>query len=218
MFYGQDSTLPKHMVELGRIGYISKDRTIKGKKFVSDTAIKCIMCGYANNHSRDCYRLLNAKTKKIMQTRNVKWSEWDPTKPGDDIKIESFKAKNEDNDDDDYDINHRKYFGRGEDDNSSDDDEMPELEVQNDEEDSSSDESFLNVEVPDVVSRRMVTVDWSDSEDKQQQPPQPPQQNPIQGAATTPVQRRAHAVPRTCLLYTSPSPRDGLLSRMPSSA
>ena len=26
------------------------------------------------------------------------------------------------------------------------------------------------------------------------------------------------ANPRTCLLYTSPSPRDGLLSRMPSSA
>ena len=25
-------------------------------------------------------------------------------------------------------------------------------------------------------------------------------------------------VPHTCLLYTSPSPRDGLLSRMPSSA
>ena len=27
-----------------------------------------------------------------------------------------------------------------------------------------------------------------------------------------------HAFIRTCLLYTSPSPRDGLLSRMPSSA
>ena len=26
------------------------------------------------------------------------------------------------------------------------------------------------------------------------------------------------AVPKVCLLYTSPSPRDGLLSRMPSSA
>ena len=26
------------------------------------------------------------------------------------------------------------------------------------------------------------------------------------------------AKPQTCLLYTSPSPRDGLLSRMPSSA
>ena len=27
-----------------------------------------------------------------------------------------------------------------------------------------------------------------------------------------------HAFSRSCLLYTSPSPRDGLLSRMPSSA
>ena len=27
-----------------------------------------------------------------------------------------------------------------------------------------------------------------------------------------------HIGPNTCLLYTSPSPRDGLLSRMPSSA
>ena len=27
-----------------------------------------------------------------------------------------------------------------------------------------------------------------------------------------------HNAPNTCLLYTSPSPRDGLLSRMPSSA
>ena len=29
---------------------------------------------------------------------------------------------------------------------------------------------------------------------------------------------RIHVYPTPCLLYTSPSPRDGLLSRMPSSA
>ena len=29
---------------------------------------------------------------------------------------------------------------------------------------------------------------------------------------------QAHSIQLTCLLYTSPSPRDGLLSRMPSSA
>ena len=29
---------------------------------------------------------------------------------------------------------------------------------------------------------------------------------------------RTHEVVKDCLLYTSPSPRDGLLSRMPSSA
>ena len=32
------------------------------------------------------------------------------------------------------------------------------------------------------------------------------------------AERGGFAINRTCLLYTSPSPRDGLLSRMPSSA
>ena len=32
------------------------------------------------------------------------------------------------------------------------------------------------------------------------------------------LKRKAPAMAWTCLLYTSPSPRDGLLSRMPSSA
>ena len=40
----------------------------------------------------------------------------------------------------------------------------------------------------------------------------------------SPLLKRSHALvigstkPKGCLLYTSPSPRDGLLSRMPSSA
>ena len=32
------------------------------------------------------------------------------------------------------------------------------------------------------------------------------------------LNRNSKISPETCLLYTSPSPRDGLLSRMPSSA
>ena len=32
------------------------------------------------------------------------------------------------------------------------------------------------------------------------------------------TQQRIHWLPEDCLLYTSPSPRDTLLSRMPSSA
>ena len=32
------------------------------------------------------------------------------------------------------------------------------------------------------------------------------------------VKKPVEQFPHTCLLYTSPSPRDGLLSRMPSSA
>ena len=38
------------------------------------------------------------------------------------------------------------------------------------------------------------------------------------GSGTTPTITPRHHVAITCLLYTSPSPRDGLLSRMPSSA
>ena len=38
------------------------------------------------------------------------------------------------------------------------------------------------------------------------------------GKKITEQQDRADAHPYGCLLYTSPSPRDGLLSRMPSSA
>ena len=85
LFYGKDSTLPEHMVELGRVGYVSKDRTVKSKKFVTDSANKVIMCGYANNHSRDTYRLLKVKTNSVIQTRNVKWATWKPSQPGNNV-------------------------------------------------------------------------------------------------------------------------------------
>ena len=46
------------------------------------------------------------------------------------------------------------------------------------------------------------------------------QQMPINqiGSITTPEPRMINIQVWDCLLYTSPSPRDGLLSRMPSSA
>ena len=39
-----------------------------------------------------------------------------------------------------------------------------------------------------------------------------------QWCSDNPDWSRDYSDPSTCLLYTSPSPRDGLLSRMPSSA
>ena len=38
------------------------------------------------------------------------------------------------------------------------------------------------------------------------------------GAANAPTKQQIEDAKALCLLYTSPSPRDGLLSRMPSSA
>ena len=40
----------------------------------------------------------------------------------------------------------------------------------------------------------------------------------LQLGGTSIIQRQIEALVKICLLYTSPSPRDGLLSRMPSSA
>ena len=61
------------------------------------------------------------------------------------------------------------------------------------------------------------TAELLHHEGHQQQPgqPQPPRGIP---APQQPTGRQLPEHPRSCLLYTSPSPRDGLLSRMPSSA
>ena len=40
----------------------------------------------------------------------------------------------------------------------------------------------------------------------------------VAAAITANTDGESHISPSACLLYTSPSPRDGLLSRMPSSA
>ncbi len=36
---------------------------------------KCIMVGYAEDHAPDCYRFLNLETRKIIQSRDVIWTE-----------------------------------------------------------------------------------------------------------------------------------------------
>ena len=75
MFYqGREETskkIVKHFQPLCRIGYVSKDRKIKGAKFKKDSAHKVIMAGHAQNHARDTYRLLKTSTNCIIQTRNV---------------------------------------------------------------------------------------------------------------------------------------------------
>ena len=44
-------------------------------------AIKCLMVGYSANHLADTYRLYNLETKKILNSRNVRWAEWHGHRP-----------------------------------------------------------------------------------------------------------------------------------------
>ena len=38
--------------------------------------IKAIMVGYADNHTRDTYKLYKPETKRVIMTRDVKWADW----------------------------------------------------------------------------------------------------------------------------------------------
>ena len=55
-------------------------------------------------------------------------------------------------------------------------------------------------------------------ETPQTPPAQNPQEQTPQAQIPLPQTSQSQQRPWSCLLYTSPSPRDGLLSRMPSSA
>ena len=58
----------------GRIVFVTKQD--KFKKQMTDKTFKAIMVGYANNHTRDTYKLYNLETKRVIMPRDIKWEEW----------------------------------------------------------------------------------------------------------------------------------------------
>ena len=85
LWYGKQPTIYEHLIQFGRIGYVTI-RTPVNK--LDDKAIKCVMIGYSENHSGDTYRLFNPITKKVIQSRDVKWIEWHgETKPTNDLTM-----------------------------------------------------------------------------------------------------------------------------------
>ena len=82
-------------------------------KFTSDKAKKMIMCGYAENHARDTYRLLKVDTKSVMQIWNIKWAAWKPSEPGDGIHIEVEEIYDKEEDLDKERMPRSSYLGLG---------------------------------------------------------------------------------------------------------
>jgi len=84
IFTGRKLRLYGMMIEFGRIGYVKipeKQRNWEAK------AVKCVMVGYAPDHTEDTYRLYNMDTGKIIQSRDVRWAEWEKMKPTDGVSI-----------------------------------------------------------------------------------------------------------------------------------
>ena len=71
--------------EFGCIGYVTKQE--KFKKQMIDKLFKAIMVGYANNHTRDTYKLYNPETKRVIMTRDIKWADWKNTDATETLKM-----------------------------------------------------------------------------------------------------------------------------------
>ena len=61
----------KHLRVWGEAGTV-KTRTKTTPK-IEDRGVTCMLVGYADNHTGDCYEMLNWETKRIMLTRDVIW-------------------------------------------------------------------------------------------------------------------------------------------------
>ena len=85
MFSGEKPKIIGSFSEFGRIGYVTKRE--KFKKQTKDKILKTIMVRYADNHTRDTYKLYNTKTKRVITKRGFKWADWKMADPAETLKF-----------------------------------------------------------------------------------------------------------------------------------
>jgi len=86
LFDGKPGQLhPGQLIEFGQVGYVTVQKQIKTKW--EDKSMKCIMVGYADDHSGDTYRMYDPMTNHIRLTRDVCWAAWTQTNPTEAMKV-----------------------------------------------------------------------------------------------------------------------------------
>jgi hypothetical protein len=63
--------LPESLRSFGEVGVVTTKKDIQGK--LTNRGTPCMFMGYSNNHAHDVYRMLNIKTKKIINSRDIIW-------------------------------------------------------------------------------------------------------------------------------------------------
>ena len=74
LFTKEVSKLYPNLIQFGRIGYATIRMKIRGTW--KEKSKKGIMVGYAKNHTGDTYRLYNANTKAVFESRDIIWADW----------------------------------------------------------------------------------------------------------------------------------------------
>ena len=73
LFYGKDAKYMRCMRTFGEMAVIAIHEGKKMRSKLDDRGKTCMFVGYADDHSRDVYRLLNIHTKRIIISRDVRW-------------------------------------------------------------------------------------------------------------------------------------------------
>jgi len=73
LFYGFQPKIYPHLIQFGRVGWATI-RTPRQK--LTPKSVKCVMLGYSHDHAGDTYRMYNVATKKVFNTRDLKWADW----------------------------------------------------------------------------------------------------------------------------------------------
>ena len=84
--------ISRYSIEFGRAGYVTIRNKFQGK--IKPRSHKCIMLGYADNHSADTYMMFYPKTKHIILSRDIQWADFDHPLAKDDLDM--YKTKEED--------------------------------------------------------------------------------------------------------------------------
>ena len=78
-FYGEKPKINGLFSEFGRIGCVTKQDKLE--KQMTDKTFNAIIVGYADNHTRDTYKLYNPDTKRVVITRDIKLVDWKMVDP-----------------------------------------------------------------------------------------------------------------------------------------
>ena len=93
MFGTEDLSIAHHLVEFGRIGYVAIRKKILGKS--KPRSKKCVMIGYAENHSADTYILYDTEKRSVIMSRDIRWADFERPYASDDLDLYRSREENE---------------------------------------------------------------------------------------------------------------------------
>ena len=73
LFYGYDAKYMRSVRTLGEMAVIAIHEGKKMRSKLDVIGKTCMFVAYADDHSRDIYRFLNIRTKRIIMSRDVRW-------------------------------------------------------------------------------------------------------------------------------------------------